>query len=104
VANPFGLPTVLRIFACSSYEEGNPRKVNQDNYAIAPNLGSSDIAFYGCFDGHGAVGHDVSKYIRDRLPVAVAACLNDVDSPAASDIHKALDEAFVTSNNGALCF
>lgn len=66
-------------------------------------MGSSDIGFYGCFDGHGAVGHDVSKYIRERLPVAVATALNDVDSPAASDIHKALDEAFVTSNNGALC-
>lgn|ERR1711871_695293 len=93
------LPTFdVGVESRQGYEEGNPRKTNQDNYAIAENLGSSDIAFFGCFDGHGAVGHDVSKYIRERLPVAVAIALNDVPSPAASDIHKALDEAFVISN------
>jgi hypothetical protein len=44
-------------------------KYNQDNFFIYKNLNDeSNVLFIGVCDGHGLVGHDVSKYLISNLP------------------------------------
>ena len=44
-------------------------KYNQDNFFIYKNLNDeSNVLFIGVCDGHGLVGHDVSKYLITNLP------------------------------------
>jgi serine/threonine protein phosphatase PrpC len=44
-------------------------KYNQDNFFIYKNLNDeNNVLFIGVCDGHGLVGHDVSKYLINNLP------------------------------------
>ena len=57
-------------FATSrGYQPGNPHKVNQDTYTLAPNLlGQAGFHLFVVCDGHGVHGHLVSVDIREELP------------------------------------
>jgi serine/threonine protein phosphatase PrpC len=53
-----------------------PGKVNQDAYILAPCLEGEDTIhkhMFGVCDGHGQLGHEVSRYIKERLPVVCRA-------------------------------
>ena len=44
-------------------------KYNQDNFFVYKNLNDEkDVLFIGVCDGHGLVGHDVSKFLINNLP------------------------------------
>ena len=44
-------------------------KYNQDNFFVYKNLNDEhNVLFIGVCDGHGLVGHDVSKYLINNLP------------------------------------
>ncbi len=44
-------------------------KYNQDNFFVFKNLNDEkNVLFIGVCDGHGLVGHDVSKYLINNLP------------------------------------
>ena len=44
-------------------------KYNQDNFFVYNNLNDeNDVLFVGVCDGHGILGHDVSKYLISHLP------------------------------------
>ena len=44
-------------------------KYNQDNFFVYKNLNDeNNVLFIGVCDGHGLVGHDVSKYLINNLP------------------------------------
>ena len=52
----------------------NEPRVNQDAYCALPNgFASSRGGFLAVFDGHGPVGHLVSRYCKDRLPARLIA-------------------------------
>jgi serine/threonine protein phosphatase PrpC len=49
----------------------NLQKVNQDSYILHPKLfGKQDIGLFGVCDGHGEHGHQVSAFVREKLPAA----------------------------------
>eukprot|EP00475_Leptophrys_vorax_P040166 TRINITY_DN7404_c0_g1_i1.p1 TRINITY_DN7404_c0_g1~~TRINITY_DN7404_c0_g1_i1.p1 ORF type:complete len:414 (-),score=121.42 TRINITY_DN7404_c0_g1_i1:62-1303(-) len=49
----------------------NLQKVNQDSYILHPKLfGKSDLGLFGVCDGHGEHGHQVSAFVREKLPSA----------------------------------
>ena len=57
------------------YIPTNAGKVNQDNYIINPNLNHHTWQhFFSVCDGHGPLGHHVSSFIKNHLPVALANC------------------------------
>lgn len=43
-------------------------KVNQDAYFEHHSIRGTDMKFFGVCDGHGHFGHDVSGYVKSRLP------------------------------------
>jgi len=55
------------------YVPYNKKKVNQDRaiikYALKDDV---DISLFGVFDGHGEVGHLVSQFVIDQLPIFLA--------------------------------
>lgn len=72
----------------------NTGKVNQDRpCAVTPFMGEADKAVFGCFDGHGSVGHEVSQYVTVELPKHIAL---QKDLATAPEV--ALDRAFVDCN------
>ena len=67
------------------YIPSNPEKVNQDSYVLSPNIGKKTWQhFFAVCDGHGPLGHHVSAYIKNTLPVVVAQSKNLEKKPAES--------------------
>ena len=57
------------------YYPDSPDKENQDSYSVLPSAstkvgGSSDIAFFGVYDGHGNDGHLSSLYAKNQVRLA----------------------------------
>ena len=60
----------------------NPGKVNQDSHVILPNINNKTWQhFFAVCDGHGPLGHFVSSYIKNILPVAVSNAKNLQSNP-----------------------
>ena len=50
----------------------NPKKQNQDSFIILENIkGSKTTHFFAVCDGHGTVGHHVSGYVKQFLPLLI---------------------------------
>lgn len=72
----------------------NNAKVNQDRgVAVAPYCKTEEKAFFGVFDGHGALGHEVSSYVQKNLCEEIAKQPN-----LESDTEAALTKGFVDCN------
>ncbi|CAN0097502.1 unnamed protein product [Ascophyllum nodosum] len=58
---------------------GNPRWENQDNYVMKEELGGgAGVRLFVVLDGHGEVGHLVSRRCAERLPKFLVECSFDV--------------------------
>ena len=58
-------------------------KYNQDNFFIYKNLNDeSNVLFIGVCDGHGLVGHDVSKFLISNLPKNLNTALKETNKKA----------------------
>lgn len=78
----------------TGYVPFNTGKVNQDRpCTVAPFMQSDEKAVFGCFDGHGQVGHEVSQFCTVELPKFIAKQKDLLKNPEAS-----LDRAFVECN------
>jgi len=54
------------------YIPGNPGKVNQDAYiCVEKLLTDTAMSLFAVCDGHGLYGHEVSGYLKNRLPKAI---------------------------------
>lgn len=72
----------------------NPHKVNQDRACKVLNFGGDDEkVFFGVFDGHGSLGHDVSQFVSTKLPNFMLKQENLDSNPPA-----AISEAFLECN------
>ena len=55
---------------------GRNKLNNQDNYFIFKNFADSkNQNFLGIMDGHGLLGHDVSNFVKQRLPILIEKSL-----------------------------
>jgi serine/threonine protein phosphatase PrpC len=80
-------PIFTRYAALSKvgYVPFNPNKVNQDRAMKMVNFGGDESkALFGCFDGHGALGHEVSQYVSTQLPDHLLRQENIVSNPTAA--------------------
>ncbi len=64
----FNVITKFAFATSCGYQPGNPFKVNQDSYTLAPNLcGQPGFHLFSVCDGHGINGHKVSADIKAEL-------------------------------------
>lgn len=69
----------------------NPNKVNQDRCVEVVKFQHDDNkAVFGVFDGHGAIGHIVSEFVKNDLHRCIAS-QSDLDT----NPHQALTQAFI---------
>ena len=80
-------------------------KYNQDNFFIYKNLNDeSNVLFIGVCDGHGLVGHDVSKYLITNLPNNLNTALKKTNKYIShkETLYSTLKQVFVDTNK-SLC-
>jgi serine/threonine protein phosphatase PrpC len=57
---------------------GNPNWINQDNFFIIEHFDNRDIHMYCVLDGHGELGHLVSRRCRESFHQHIRACNMDI--------------------------
>ena len=80
-------------------------KYNQDNFFIYKNLNDeSNVLFIGVCDGHGLVGHDVSKYLISNLPKNLNTSLKKTNKYIShkETLYSTLKQVFIETNK-SLC-
>jgi serine/threonine protein phosphatase PrpC len=78
----------------TGYIPFNPEKVNQDRACEVISFGGDHgRAFFGAFDGHGTVGHEVSTFVSTKLPGFI---LKQPDFN--TDVERALTRAHIECN------
>ena len=80
-------------------------KYNQDNFFIYKNLNDeSNVLFIGVCDGHGLVGHDVSKFLISNLPKNLNSALKKTNKYIShkETLYSTLKKVFIETNI-ALC-
>ena len=80
-------------------------KYNQDNFFIYKNLNDeSNVLFIGVCDGHGLVGHDVSKYLITNLPKNLNTALKKTNKYIShkETLYSTLKQVFIETNK-SLC-
>ena len=80
-------------------------KYNQDNFFIYKNLNDeSNVLFIGVCDGHGLVGHDVSKFLISNLPKNLNTALKKTNKYIShkETLYSTLKQVFIDTNK-ALC-
>ena len=76
-------------------------KNNQDNFFVYNNLNDeNDILFIGVCDGHGILGHDVSKYLITHLPSNLNTALKKTRKYIRDkkNLYKTMKEVFIKTN------
>jgi len=79
----------------------NVKKVNQDNYFVYKNfLNDPNSMYISVLDGHGTHGHDVSKYLKDNLPVNMHRELLSLKNRGKmNNANNTIEEVFLRTNN-----
>ena len=76
-------------------------KYNQDNFFVYKNLNDeNNVLFIGVCDGHGLVGHDVSKYLINNLPKNLNQELKKTNKYIAhrETLYSTMKRVFVNTN------
>ena len=76
-------------------------KYNQDNFFVYNNLNDeNDVLFIGVCDGHGLLGHDVSKYLITHLPSNLNQALKKTRKYIRDKktLYKTMKEVFIKTN------
>ncbi len=79
------------------------KKVNQDNYFVYKNfINDTQSIYFSVLDGHGQNGHDVSKLLKEHLPVNMnreICCLNKESKDYKVKLYNTIEEVFLRTNN-----
>ena len=76
-------------------------KYNQDNFFVYKNLNDeNNVLFIGVCDGHGLVGHDVSKYLINNLPKNLNKELKKTNKYIADrkTLYSTMKKVFINTN------
>ena len=76
-------------------------KYNQDNFFVYKNLNDeNNVLFIGVCDGHGLVGHDVSKYLINNLPKNLNKELKKTNKYIADrkTLYSTMKQVFIDTN------
>jgi len=79
------------------YSGEGVKKINQDNFFIYKNFNNNPNSIYfGVCDGHGVVGHEVSAFLRENLPITLDSELKK--RLKNGNMNKIIEEIFVGTN------
>ncbi|KAK6912790.1 PPM-type phosphatase-like domain, partial [Dillenia turbinata] len=84
----------------SVYSEPGSKGLNQDAAILLQGYAMEDGAFCGVFDGHGKIGHEVSKKVRNCLPALLLGQKNALVQigKVTNDSGERIDDELLVSN------
>ena len=87
-------------FSKTGYAGEDEKKVNQDNYFVFRNfVNNVNYIFMAVCDGHGAVGQEISSFLKENLPIDLNHALrNEKKDILKDDISSIIAEVFVNEN------
>ena len=88
-------------FSKTGYAGEDEKKINQDNYFVFHNfVNNLNYIFMAVCDGHGAVGQEISSFLKENLPIdlnhALRSGKKDILNDDISDI---ITKIFIQENN-----
>ena len=87
-------------FSKTGYAGEDEKKVNQDNYFVFRNfVNNVNYIFMAVCDGHGAVGQEISSFLKENLPIDLNHALrNEKKDIIKEDISSIITDVFVNEN------
>ena len=87
-------------FSKTGYAGEDEKKVNQDNYFVFRNfMNDVNYIFMAVCDGHGAVGQEISNFLKENLPIDLNHALrNKNKNILTEDISDIITEVFIKEN------
>ena len=87
-------------FSKTGYAGEDEKKVNQDNYFVFRNfVNNVNYIFMAVCDGHGAVGQEISSFLKENLPIDLNHALrNEKKDIIKDDISSIITDVFVNEN------
>ena len=87
-------------FSKTGYAGEDEKKVNQDNYFVFRNfVNNVNYIFMAVCDGHGAVGQEISSYLKENLPIDLNHALrNENKDILKDDISSIITDVFKKEN------
>ena len=87
-------------FSKTGYAGEDEKKVNQDNYFVFRNfMNNVDYIFMAVCDGHGAVGQEISNFLKENLPIDLNHALrNKNKNILIEDISDVITDIFIKEN------
>ena len=87
-------------FSKTGYAGEDEKKVNQDNYFVFRNfVNNVNYIFMAVCDGHGAVGQEISSFLKENLPIDLNHALrNEKKDILKDDISSIITDVFVNEN------
>ena len=88
-------------FSKTGYAGEDEKKVNQDNYFVFHNfVNNTNYIFMAVCDGHGAVGQEISNFLKENLPIDLNHALrNGKKDILNDDISDIITKIFIQVNN-----
>ena len=87
-------------FSKTGYAGEDEKKVNQDNYFVFRNfVNNVNYIFMAVCDGHGAVGQEISSFLKENLPIDLNHALRNAKKDILKDdISSIITDVFVNEN------
>ena len=87
-------------FSKTGYAGEDEKKVNQDNYFVFRNfLNNVNYIFMAVCDGHGAVGQEISNFLKENLPIDLNHALRNKNKDILKDdISDIITDIFIKEN------
>ena len=88
-------------FSKTGYAGEDEKKINQDNYFVFRNfVNNVNYIFMAVCDGHGAVGQEISNFLKENLPIDLNHALkNKQKDILTDDISDIVTDIFIQENN-----
>ena len=88
-------------FSKTGYAGEDEKKINQDNYFVFHNfVNNLNYIFMAVCDGHGAVGQEISSFLKENLPIDLNHALrNGKKDILNDDISDIITNIFIQENN-----
>jgi serine/threonine protein phosphatase PrpC len=87
-------------FSKTGYAGEDEKKINQDNYFVFRNfMNNVNYIFMAVCDGHGAVGQEISNFLKENLPIDLNHALrNKNKNILTDDISDIITDIFIKEN------
>ena len=87
-------------FSKTGYAGEDEKKINQDNYFVFRNfVNNVNYIFMAVCDGHGAVGQEISSFLKENLPIDLNHALRDSNLDILKDdISQIITDIFIKEN------